>query len=51
MRSQRDHSKVLIVDVKPDTTMMVGAKFHEDKANNVRSGEYSGIRSCGAKKA
>ena len=40
MRSQRDHSKVLIVDVKPDTTMMVGAKFHQDKANNVRTGEY-----------
>ena len=40
MRSQRDHSKVLIVDVKPDSVMMVGAKFHEDKANNVRNGEY-----------
>ena len=40
MRSQRDHSKVLLIDVKPDTTVMVGAKFHQDKANNVRSGEY-----------
>jgi hypothetical protein len=40
MRSQRDHSKVLLVDVKPDTTVMVGAKFHEDKATNVRNGEY-----------
>lgn len=40
MRSQRDHSKVLMIDVKPDTTVMVGAKFHEDKANNVRNGEY-----------
>ena len=40
LRSQRDHSKVLLVDVKPDTTAMVGAKFHEDKANNVRNGEY-----------
>jgi hypothetical protein len=40
MRSQRDHSKVLLVDIKPDTTVMVGAKFHEDKANKVRSGEY-----------
>jgi hypothetical protein len=40
MRSQRDHSKVLIIDVKPDTTVMVGAKFHQDKANQVHSGEY-----------
>lgn len=40
MRSQRDHSKVLLIDVKPDTTVMVGAKFHEDKANGVRNGEY-----------
>ena len=40
MRSQRDHSKVLLIDVKPDTTVMIGAKFHEDKANNVRNGEY-----------
>ncbi len=40
MRSQRDHSKVLIVDVKPDTMVMIGAKFHEDKANGVRNGEY-----------
>ena len=40
MRYQRDHSKVLIIDVKPDTTVMIGAKFHQDKANNVRNGEY-----------
>jgi hypothetical protein len=40
MRSQRDHSKILLVDIKPDTTVLVGAKFHEDKANQVRSGEY-----------
>jgi PDZ domain len=40
MRSQRDHSKVLLVDIKPDTTVMIGAKFHQDKANSVRNGEY-----------
>jgi hypothetical protein len=40
MRSQRDHSKVLLIDVKPDTTVMVGAKFHQDKANQIHSGEY-----------
>lgn len=40
LRSQRDHSKELIIDVKPNTVVMVGAKFHEDKANNVAHGEY-----------
>ena len=40
LRSQRDHSKELLIDVKPGTTAMVGAKFHQDRATNVAHGEY-----------
>lgn len=40
LRSRQDTHKELLVDVKPGTTAMVGAKFHHDKAANFAHGEY-----------
>src|ERR1700733_13049168 len=40
LRSRQDTNKELIVDVKPGTTAMIGAKFHDDKATKFAHGEY-----------
>lgn len=40
LRSRQDTHKELTVDVKPGTTAMIGAKFHQDKASSFAHGEY-----------
>ena len=40
LRTRLDTHKELTVDVKPGTTAMVGAKFHDDKATKFAHGEY-----------
>ena len=40
LRSRLDTHKELSVDVKPGTTAMIGAKFHDDKATKFAHGEY-----------
>jgi hypothetical protein len=39
-RTNRDTHKELIVNVKPNTTAMVAAQFHTDKATNFAKAEY-----------
>jgi hypothetical protein len=40
LRSRLDTHKELTIDVKPGTTAMIGAKFHDDKATKFAHGEY-----------
>ena len=40
LRSRVDTHKELTIDVKPGTTAMIGAKFHDDKATKFAHGEY-----------